>query len=148
MQLSKRMEALVSIAIKKGRRYFPRPLPSIHDAADQESDFLYGVVWGLKKARKRTFKNDEAIVQFLINNGIWTVRRRRYYQMRRKLQIFCVCGKQLRMSQKPCHGTLGDRVVRARFLPIDINATDEMGRVITLDVSNLVMAESSAAGRW
>ena len=36
--------------------------------------------------------------------------------MRRNLVIRCQCGKRLRMSQKPCHGTMDDRQVTGRSI--------------------------------
>lgn len=112
---------LVSKSLQQGRKYFPQPLANIQDREDQESDFLYGVALGLTKMRRRRFrlKRGRNPVQYLVNNGMWTLRRKRVYFMRKRLVIHCQCGKRLKFSQKPCHGTMADRDVQAFIFTTD-----------------------------
>jgi hypothetical protein len=117
---SDKISVLVSESLKQGRKYFPRPLANIQDREDQESDFLYGVALGLVKARRRSFRlRSRSLVQYLVNNGIWTLRRKRFRSMRRKFVYFCQCGKQLGFNQKPCHGTMRDRVIEPFVVTVD-----------------------------
>ena len=119
-----RIDELVRACLKINRdvqeglahRFFPA-LPGIHDEADQESDFMEGVAIGVRKMRKDSWHPEDPI-KFLVKNGLWRLRLRRWRAMRRKLVIQCQCGKRLRMSQKPCHGTMDDRRIRGRECPI------------------------------
>lgn len=116
-----RVDELVRKCLSIGRRYFPAPLYGIYDHDDAESDFMYGVVvLGLKKP---WWKASDP-TKFLINNGLWTVRRRRYRVFSRRLQVLCQRGHRLKMNrktgvyQRPCHGTLADRVIKAKEVPL------------------------------
>ncbi len=115
MRLTETIREIVQECLAKGRKFFPRPLMHIHDQSDQESDFLYGVALGLKKINWEI--GDPK--QFLIRNGIFYLRMKRFRAMRRKFLIRCECGCKLRMSQKPCHGTMDTRTVISREIVMD-----------------------------
>lgn len=134
-----RLDELVRKCLRIGKRYFPAPLYGIYDRDDAESDFMYGVVvLGLKKP---WWKAGDP-TKFLVNNGLWTVRRRRYRVFSRRMQVLCRCGRRLKMNnhtgsfQRPCHGTMADRIVRARELPLgtttDLTSFEEVLQAIKI----------------
>jgi hypothetical protein len=110
------LQAVQQVRTGAAHRFF-KILPGIYDENDQDSDFLEGVVLGLRRLRRNKWKAQDP-VKFLVRNGLWQVRYRRYRAMKRRLLITCQCGKRLRMSQKPCHGTMADRQVRSRLMPV------------------------------
>lgn len=106
---------IVRACFALGKKRFPQPLPTVYDRVDQESDFMLGLVLGSKK---KWWKADNPVL-FLTNNGLWTIRRRRYRLMSQKMNILCECGKKLKISQQPCHGTMDTRTVGPKTLIFD-----------------------------
>jgi len=123
------VNAVVEECLKRGLPRIREKFHSyqgIHDTEDQTSDFLYGVALGLKKVKWSI--GDP--IEFLVNNGIFYLRTRRFRAFKKKFSITCECGKPLKMSQKPCHGTMESRSVQRREHIIDFTdllATEESG---------------------
>ena len=105
-------DEIVRACFQLGKKHFPKPWPTIYDRADQTSDFMLGLVHGSKR---RWWKAEDP-VKFLVKYGVWAIRRRRYRLLSQKFNILCMCGKKLKISQKPCHGTMADRVIGPKVL--------------------------------
>jgi hypothetical protein len=125
----KRVKEYVAACLKIGPKLFPKPLPTVQDEADQKSDFMYGILLGLRAMRRKKKWEVGDPIKFLLRNGIWTVRRKRYRLIARRLQILCKCGKRLKISQEPCHGTMGDRIVQAKIVPMDSSLLESIEEI-------------------
>ena len=104
-------DAVVTECIRRGMpriKHMFRAYQGIHDENDQLSDFLYGVALGLKKVKHWRMGDP---IEFLVRNGIYYLRTRKFRAFQKKFIIRCECGKRLKMSQKPCHGTMETRSV-------------------------------------
>jgi len=104
------INAVVQTCLQRGKKRFPRIFPSIYNAEDALSDFLYGVAIGIKKVKQ--WERADPIA-FLVQNGIYSIRVRRFRALGKRLIISCECGKRLKMSQAPCHGTKDTRMIHA-----------------------------------
>ena len=110
------MAEIVDKCIAKGKGMFPKPLPNIHDAADQLSDFLYGIQLGMRKVRA----NSKDIVMYLTTQGIYYLRCKRYKALRKDMAVWCECGKKLNtIESKPCHGTMKTRTLHVKEMCVD-----------------------------
>lgn len=102
-------QLILSQCIAKGFTILPKSYPTIYDRHDQKSDFMWGLLLGIKKIDKRL--SETKIVEYLIRNALLHVKAKAFKAMRKALVIRCKCGRLLSKrfdsfkQIKPCHGT-------------------------------------------
>ena len=111
--------------LARGRKRFFAPYPGVYDREDQESDFLLGVVNGLKKV---DWTRGDPIA-FLTQNGMWSVRTRRTRAIDKRMVSTCEgCGKELSVDEDACHHADGTPA-EVRTGKRDFHDTIKVGRI-------------------
>ena len=96
--------------LKAAPKVLPKPYPCIYDRQEEESDFAYGLLLGLKKIKKSW--TDAHILNFIVYNAAWYVRAKRFKALRKAMIFYCECGREIPKRNirglgtiRPCHGS-------------------------------------------